>query len=296
MMESVMYWLIPALFAASVAGLAYVILAAFMAVPASGDDSYADRTARQFEDLFLFISARRITESGWAASALAFIALFLITGGFDSITSFSMGLGIGIIGAAFAFKAPSQILLILKQRRLIRFNMQLADTLVSMSNALKAGFSITQAFESVAREGENPIAQEFSMFLQEIRVGVNFADALGNLEQRVGSEDLTLVVQAIEATRKTGGNLTEIFEKIASTIRERTRIENRIRTLTAQQRLQGIVVGAMPAVIGLAMTMIDPAMMLPFLHSRGGVIIILIDILLIACGALMIRKIIRIDV
>lgn len=296
MMSHVMFWLIPALFALSVAGLAYVILSAFMADVASEDDSYSDRTSRQFEDLFLFISARRIAESGWAASALSFIVLFLATGGFDSITSFSVGTGIGLIGAAFAFKAPSQVLLFLKQRRLIRFNMQLADTLISMSNALKAGFSITQAFESVAREGENPIAQEFSMLLQEVRVGVNFSDALLNLEQRVGSEDLTLVIQSIEATRKTGGNLTEIFEKIAATIRERTRIENRIRTLTAQQRLQGIVVGAMPAVIALAMTLLDPTMMLPFLHSRGGAIIIIIDVLLIACGAMMIRKIIRIDV
>lgn len=291
-----MLWLIPILFALSIAGLSHVILSAFLAEPESAEDSYAHRTSRQFEDLFLFIPARRITEAGWAASALAFILLFLATGGFDSLASFSLGTGMGLIGAAFAFRSPGQVIHLLKHRRLTRFNMQLADTLVSMSNALKAGFSITQAFEGVARDGENPIAQEFAMFLQEIRVGVNFSDALSNLEQRVGSEDLTLVIQAIEATRKTGGNLTEIFEKIASTIRERTRIENRIRTLTAQQRLQGFVVGAMPAVIALALVIVDPQLMLPFLHSRAGIVVVVIDVLLITFGALTIRKIIRIDI
>jgi tight adherence protein B len=291
-----MIWLIPILFALSIAGLAHVILSAFLAEPDSTENSYSIRTARQFEDLFVFIPARRITEAGWAASALVFILLFLATGGFDSLASFAVGTGIGLIGAALAFKSPGQVIHILKSRRLTRFNMQLADTLLSMSNALKAGFSITQTFEGVAREGENPIAEEFAMLLQEIRVGVNFSDALSHLETRVGSEDLTLVIQAIEATRKTGGNLTEIFEKIASTIRERARIQNRIRTLTAQQRLQGIVVGSMPALIALALVVVDPKLMLPFLHSKAGILVVAADVLLITLGALTIRKIIRIDI
>ena len=82
-----------------------------------------------------------------------------------------------------------------------------------MSNALKAGFSITQAFESVVKDGENPIAQEFDVLLQQTRVGVSFSDALVNMEKRVGSDDLSLVVVAIETARKTGGNLTEVFEQ-----------------------------------------------------------------------------------
>jgi tight adherence protein B len=165
-----------------------------------------------------------------------------------------------------------------------------------MSNALKAGFSITQAVESVVKEGQNPIAQEFSLFLQETRVGVGFSEALNNLDRRVGSDDLTLVVMAIDTARKTGGNLTEIFEKIASTIRERLRIEGRIRTLTAQGRLQGWIVGAMPVIIGIAMMIVDPTLMLPFLHSRVGLVVIGAVAVLILAGGLVIRKIIRIDI
>jgi tight adherence protein B len=165
-----------------------------------------------------------------------------------------------------------------------------------MSNALKAGFSITQTFESVARDGENPIAQEFDVFLHQTRVGVSFSDALHNLEERVGSDDLKLVVLAIETARQTGGNLTEIFEQISTTIRERMRIENRIRTLTSQGKLQGIVVGAMPLVIGLVLTILDPGMMIPFFHSIVGIIIIAAIIMLVSMGGMIIRKIIRIDV
>ncbi len=206
------------------------------------------------------------------------------------------GLVIGGFGAALALRAPRKLLVYLRHRRRRKFNEQLVDTLVSMSNALKAGFSITQAFESVVRDGEKPIAQEFGLFLQQIRLGISFSDALDHLDTRVESEDLTLVVQSIETARKTGGNLTEIFEKIASTIRERMRIERRIRTLTAQGRLQGIIVGAMPVIVGTALAVIDPGLMLPFLHSPTGLGVIAVVAMLIASGAALIRKIIHIDV
>jgi tight adherence protein B len=207
-----------------------------------------------------------------------------------------IGLVFGGLAGALALMAPWKLLAVLKARRLHKFNLQLVDTLVSMSNALKAGFSITQAFESVVKDGENPIAQEFDVFLQQTRVGVSFSEALSNMEKRVGSDDLSLVVVAIETARKTGGNLTEVFERIASTIRERMRIENRIRTLTAQGRLQGWIVSLMPAIIGFLMFLVDPNMMESFFRSLVGVVCVGVVVLLILSGALVIRKIVRIDV
>ncbi|MGI6098732.1 MAG: type II secretion system F family protein, partial [Kiritimatiellia bacterium] len=115
-------------------------------------------------------------------------------------------------------------------------------------------------------------------------------------ERRVGSEDLELVCSAMEIARRTGGNLTEIFEKISLTIRERMRIERRVMTLTAQGRLQGVIVGAMPLVVALTMIAFRPEMMLPYLRSPGGMSAIAAVIVLVTLGALMIRKIIRIDV
>ena len=225
-----------------------------------------------------------------------FILLFILTGSITDIRGVIVGLVIGLLGGALALRVPRQPLVFLKKRRRQRFNEQLVDALVNMSNALKAGFSITQAIEAVVRDGLNPIAQEFDVFLQQTRVGVSFSDALANLEERVGSEDMTLVSSAIETSRRTGGNLTEILERIAHTIRERMRIENRIRTLTAQGRLQGIVVSLMPIAIATLMMIFRPQLMRPFLQSTIGMIICLATVVLIACGGLLIRKIVNIDI
>lgn len=291
-----MVLLIPVLFALSIGGLSFVLSQALAAGAETYSGEYSQSTARQFEDVFVFVPPRRIAEIGWAAAAVLFAAVFMLVGSFSHVEGVIAGLVVGIVAGFLGLMAPRWLLAYLKRRRLTRFNEQLVDTLVSMSNALKAGFSITQAFESVVNDGQKPIAEEFGVFLHQIRVGVGFSEALRNLDDRVGSSDLHLVVAAIETARKTGGRLTEVFEKIAVTIRERMRIENRIRTLTAQGRLQGIIVGAMPLVIGIAFTLIDPGLMLPFLRSTIGIAVMVAVVLLVTCGALVIRKIVNIDV
>ena len=184
----------------------------------------------------------------------------------------------------------------LDNRRREKFNFQLPEALATMSNALRAGFSISQAFDSVVEQGEKPMSEEFSILQQQLKIGMSFEDALESLSQRVGSDDLMLVTTAILISRKTGGNVTEIFDKISETIRGRMRIERRVRTLTAQGRLQGIIVSLMPFVLGLAMTVMKPDVMLPFLTSLKGGICIGIAAALVLVGWLFIRKIIRIDV
>jgi len=280
----------------SVSGLAYVAIRALQSGARNYSGVYAQETASAFEDLFLFIPARRVAELGWGLCGAVFLLVFLVAGGLQSVDK---AMQAAIAGAVFALpvlRGPRLLLHILKARRLKKFNNQLVEALGAMSNSLKAGFSITQSFETIARDGENPIAQEFGALLQQTRVGVTFSDALDNLQERVGSDDLTLVCLAVETARQTGGNLTGIFEQIATTIRERFRIENRIQTLTAQGKLQGIVVGAMPLIIGAALMIVDPGMMIPFLRSIMGLAIMLIVAVLLTCGGLMIRKIVRIDI
>ncbi|MDA0577924.1 MAG: type II secretion system F family protein [Verrucomicrobia bacterium] len=291
-----MTWVIATLFAIAFGGLATVLLRAVGEGMDRYAGAYSQQTAKQLEDVFLFIPPRRITEFGWAAAIAVFFLVFSTVGRVTDLRSALTALALATLAGAATLRLPTLIVQILRNRRLARFNLQLGDTLVSMSNALKAGFSIAQAIEAVVREGENPIAQEFEVFLQQTRVGVSFSQALQNLDDRVGSEDLKLVIVAIETARKTGGNLTEIFEQIAVTIRERLRIERRIRTLTAQGRLQGIIVSLMPVVIGCALVVVDPEMMLPFLHSSMGATIMVVVALLILAGGLVIRKIVRIDV
>ena len=203
---------------------------------------------------------------------------------------------LGLAAGAFVFTLPGRYVRILRERRRLKFNEQLVDALGTMSNALRAGFSINQAFESVVENGEKPISQEFSVLLQQMRVGLSFEDALASLDKRVASDDLTLVCTSIDIARKTGGNLTEIFDRISETIRGRMRIERRVRTLTAQGRMQGIIVSLMPLFLGIVMTMLKPEVMKPFLTSLKGLICVGVAAVLVTLGWLIIRKIVKIEV
>ncbi len=265
-----------------------------------GANAYAaqmgEETSRQFADVFLFISPAKIARLGRMAALAAFFAFFIPLFSFTSAASTVAGIALGLAAGAFVFTLPARYAKIVRDRRRARFNEQLVDALGSMSNALRAGFSINQAFESVAETGEKPISQEFTMFLQQLRIGMSFDDALASLDRRVASDDLTLVCTAIDIARQTGGNLVDVFEKISATIRGRLRIERRVRTLTAQGRMQGIVVSCMPLVLGAAMTVMKPAVMKPFLSSAKGLACVGLTVALVAAGWTIIRRIIKIDV
>ncbi|MBO7720850.1 MAG: type II secretion system F family protein [Kiritimatiellae bacterium] len=181
-------------------------------------------------------------------------------------------------------------------KRREKFNLQLPEALATMSNALRAGFSISQAFDSVVEQGDRPMCEEFEILQRQLRIGMSLEEALDSMSRRVGSDDFTLVTTAILISRRTGGNVTEIFDKISETIRGRMKIERKVKTLTAQGRLQGIIVSAMPVFLGLVMTLIKPNLMIPFLTSPVGALSVLIMSALIFVGWLMIRKIIKIDV
>ena len=181
-------------------------------------------------------------------------------------------------------------------RRRDRFNAQLPEALATMTNALRAGFSISQAFDSVVEQDLSPMSEEFKILQQQLRIGMTFEDALESMSQRVGSDDLTLVTTAILIARKTGGNVTEIFDKISETIRGRMRIERKVKTLTAQGRMQGIIVSVMPFFLGLVLLLFKPGLMVPFLTSVVGVLAVVVVCLLVLLGWMLIRKIIKIDV
>ena len=222
----------------------------------------------------------------WMITALASLSLFGIVWYFVGGIKIRSGWQNG----------QSPLAKFLDNRRRERFNLQLPEALATMSNALRAGFSIAQAFDSVVDQMEAPMSEEFTILQQQLKIGMSFEDALESMSQRVGSDDFTLVTTAILISRRTGGNVTEIFDKISETIRGRMRIERKVKSLTAQGRLQGVVVSIMPIFLGIVMTIMKPNMMIPFLTSATGVIAVGVMLVLIILGWLMIRKIIRIDV
>ncbi len=163
------------------------------------------------------------------------------------------------VGVIIGFMVPRIFVKRMKLKRIQKFNAQIGDALVVMSNSLRAGFSFLQATEMVSREMPPPISEEFGRTLREMNLGTPTEEALFNLTTRIESEDLDLVVTAVLIQRQVGGNLAEILDGISHTIRERIRIKGEIKTLTAQGRVSGIIVGILPVVIGLVLAVINPS-------------------------------------
>jgi tight adherence protein B len=182
------------------------------------------------------------------------------------------------------------------------FNDQLEDALSSMSSSLKAGFSINQALEVVAEENKRPISVEFRLLVQEIRLGVPLDEALQKMVDRLECPDMELVSTAIITARQTGGELTAILDRLASVIRERMRINQRLRALTAQGRMQAYMIAAMPGLLLLAMSYIAPDMMSNFFNATVanvipiGILLIIGAFILVVIGFFVIKKITTIDI
>lgn len=184
-------------------------------------------------------------------------------------------------------------------RRLKAFDNQLSDMINLMVNGLRAGFSTLQAMESVSRELPSPISDEFRRVVQEVQLGLTIEEALDHLLRRISSDDLDLVITAINVQREVGGNLAEILDTISHTIRERVRIKGQIAALTAQGRATGWVIAALPfALTGILflvnrdyiMVLFEPA-------TRGcGIPMVITAFLMIVMGMIAVQKIVNIDI
>lgn len=183
-----------------------------------------------------------------------------------------------------------------KSERLKAFNQQLGDALIIMANALRAGFGFQQAMETVKRELPDPISTEFEWTLREIRLGSTTEESLQNLSDRVKSDDLDMVITAILIQRQVGGNLAQILDNISRTIRDRTRIKGEIRTLTAQGRLSGVIIGLLPVGLLFVLLVLNPGYMTPFLKSRLGVCMLAGATVSELIGLTVIKKIVEIDI
>jgi tight adherence protein B len=236
----------------------------------------------------------------WAGFTLGLpVVLFLV--GF-LVPSFQNPL-ILLLGFLLGFFLPRLWLGRRKSGRLKAFNKQLPDTITLIANALRAGSSFLQAIELVVRESRPPIATEFGRVIREVNLGLPFDVALENMVRRVKSEDFELMATAIAIQHQVGGNLAEILDSIAFTIRERIRIKGEIRTLTAQQRMSGYVVGGLPFFLALFIYLAAPTFFNPMFAKPPDVLGIPLGIILlfIALGAMgagfyFIRKIVDIEV
>ena len=208
-----------------------------------------------------------------------------------------------LIGGLIGFFIPRLWLNRRKGSRLNAFNKQLPDTITLLANALRAGSSFLQAIELVVRESRPPISTEFARVIREVNLGLPFEQAMENMVRRVRSDDLELMATAITIQHQVGGNLAEILDSIAFTIRERVRIKGEINTLTAQQRMSGYVVGFLPIGLVAFLFIAAPKFMDPMFDNRvsliglpGGVIVLAIGGIMMFIGFMLIRRIVDIEV
>lgn len=241
----------------------------------------------------------KLIQAGWPLRGSEFMVICLTAAVAGFIFSLVLGGGRlpgAIVGAALGYGSPLIVLHSAAAKRLKQFNNQLGDALILVANSLRTGYSFMQAIEMVSREMPQPISGEFGRLLREMNLGIITEDALNNLAKRMNSDDLDLVITAVLIQRQVGGNLAEVLDNIAGTIRERVKMKGEIRTLTAQGRISGIIIGALPFCIGLAIFVINPSYIgVLFSHPIGHAMIgaaVVSQVL----GVMFIRKIVDIDV
>ena len=195
------------------------------------------------------------------------IGLVGLFGYFIGSRSFVVAIAGGVLGGFL----PGMYVNRQKKRRLVRFNDQLSDMLNLVVNGLRAGYSTMQAMESVSKELPSPISEEFRRVVQEMQLGVSMERALDNLLRRIPSDDLDLIITAINVQREVGGNLAEILDTISYTIRERVRIKGEIRVLTTQVMYSGRFLSFMPLIVIAILYLVNRPYIMEFFNESSGI-------------------------
>lgn len=235
-------------------------------------------------------------QADWPIRGTEFEAILLLWGGLVGLITFLVTLK----GAMFFAGALAGILMGLAllglriRRRRKKFTNQLGDMLTMVANALRAGFSFMQAFELIAREMDAPMGREVQLVVNEVNLGNTLESALDNMQRRVASPDFELVVTAVLIQRQVGGDLASILDTISETIAERVRMRREVMTLTAQGRLSGWVLAAVPFALSVIIYIVNPGYLKPLIESDIGHMFIIGAIIMEIIGFIIIQRIVDI--
>ena len=183
-----------------------------------------------------------------------------------------------------------------RSRRMRKLALQLPDALTMMAGSLRAGASLQQALDMVVKESPAPVSQEFSMLLREQRLGLALEDSLRGMAQRLEVEEIDLFVSAMSIAKEVGGNLSESLERLSDTLRAKAAMEGKIRALTSQGKLQGVIVGALPIFLAGILYVMEPEAMRPMFTTVYGWGVMAAIFVLLLLGGFFIKKIVTIDV
>ncbi|WP_414731981.1 type II secretion system F family protein [Acetobacterium carbinolicum] len=237
-----------------------------------------------------------LSMSGILIRPSEFLLFWLVLTVVPSTLLFMLGANIifVIIVLVFGLLAPPLYVNKKRAKRVELFEQQLIDAISIMSSCLKAGLTFQQALVSISTEMPNPISEEFGRVVKELKLGSSIETALTRLSDKIGSQNFMMIVSAILIQRQTGGNLSEILTNISGTIKERFKIKNEIKVLTATARTSGLVVGLMPVAIILVFMLFNPDYVTIFFESNLGIAMVIVAMVMELIGYLLIRKIVNI--
>lgn len=237
-------------------------------------------------------------QADWPIRGTEFEAILLLWGGLVGLITFLVTLkgAMFFVGALVGILMGFALLGLRIRRRRKKFTNQLGDMLTMVANALRAGFSFMQAFELIAREMDAPMGREVQLVVNEVNLGNTLESALDNMQRRVASPDFELVVTAVLIQRQVGGDLASILDTISETIAERVRMRREVMTLTAQGRMSGWVLAAVPFALSIVIYVVNPGYLKPLLESDIGHMFIIGAIILEVIGFIIIQRIVDIKV
>lgn len=250
-----------------------------------------DELKSEYEDIFKLKTEKEVLKEIliWGFSVSLFV-IFIVPNKY-------VGVVMGILLFFWGMRLPKMYTsAIIRKKRVSEFTAQMIDALTLMANGLRSGLNVPQTLQIVVDEMPAPVSQEFGLVLDQNRIGVPLEVGFENLAKRIKTEEIYIFATSVNILRETGGNMAETFDTIVKTIRERSKLQNKINALTAQGRTAGIIVGCVPFGVAGMMYAIDPDLVRPLFTTLPGFVIIMIALTLVGLGLFIINKMVKIEV
>ncbi len=279
-------YLIAALTFCSTASFAWLLVDTISDFLKEYRDIFKESAQADLADMFMFVDPHRLFLFNILGIAIAPLFTWLLS---HDLLAVFISVGVMVI-------VPRLIYNRMRRKRLEKFERQLPDAFMMLSGSLQAGASLNMALEALVSEQPAPVSQEFGLMVKQHRIGVDFDVALDNMEARLPIPDFQIAISAIRISREVGGNLVQVIETLADTLRRKSVMEGKIDSLTAQGRLQGIVMTGLPILLGLLLMKLEPEAMGMLFTTPVGWATLVIIVVMEFLGYMSIRKITSIDV
>jgi Flp pilus assembly protein TadB len=300
-------------FGVAIALLALLVLVLFVFFPAAprvsksrriapGEEAdsaltrFADRTVSAVESATRgrddSMRRYRLEQAGIQMEPAAFTVVTISGAAVLGLIGFVLGWGtfwsipLALVFGALAFVVARVVIAVRTRQRRAKFGFQLDDTLQLLSGGLRAGHSLLRAIDAVSKEADAPTSEEFTRVVNETRLGRDLGDALAVTAERMQSDDFSWAAQAIAINREAGGNLSEVLDQVANTIRERNQIRRQVSALSAEGKLSGIILVVLPVAVFLFLLWVQPTYFAPMFTSLIGWIALFIAFVLLVVGTI----------